>query len=118
ASAPISPPSTAATSSPTRTLSTSTPTANSSSSALIAGTVDFIFGNGAAVLQNCDIHARRPNSGQRNMVTAQGRTDPNQNTGIRDPELPDRGDFGPERRPGEISRRTSADRGRSILERW
>ncbi|XVE70790.1 hypothetical protein DITRI_Ditri10aG0099000 [Diplodiscus trichospermus] len=49
---------------------------------LIAGTVDFIFGNAAAVLQNCDIHARRPNPGQRNMVTAQGRDDPNQNTGI------------------------------------
>ncbi|KAK4427450.1 Pectinesterase/pectinesterase inhibitor U1 [Sesamum alatum] len=49
---------------------------------LIAGTVDFIFGNGAAVFQDCDIHARRPNSGQKNMVTAQGRTDPNQNTGI------------------------------------
>ncbi|KAK4479204.1 hypothetical protein RD792_014715 [Penstemon davidsonii] len=49
---------------------------------LIAGTVDFIFGNAAVVLQDCDIHARRPNSGQRNMVTAQGRTDPNQNTGI------------------------------------
>ncbi|KAJ8553202.1 hypothetical protein K7X08_023880 [Anisodus acutangulus] len=49
---------------------------------LIAGTVDFIFGNGAAVLQDCDIHARRPGSGQKNMVTAQGRTDPNQNTGI------------------------------------
>ncbi|KAL0315889.1 UNVERIFIED_CONTAM: Pectinesterase 3 [Sesamum radiatum] len=49
---------------------------------IIAGTVDFIFGNAAAVLQNCDIHARRPNPGQRNMVTAQGRDDPNQNTGI------------------------------------
>ncbi|KAK6126678.1 hypothetical protein DH2020_039573 [Rehmannia glutinosa] len=49
---------------------------------IIVGTVDFIFGNAAAVLQNCDIHARRPNSGQRNMVTAQGRADPNQNTGI------------------------------------
>ncbi|KAG8380220.1 hypothetical protein BUALT_Bualt07G0170700 [Buddleja alternifolia] len=49
---------------------------------LIAGTVDFIFGNAAVVLQDCDIHARRPNSGQRNMLTAQGRTDPNQNTGI------------------------------------
>lgn len=49
---------------------------------IIAGTVDFIFGNAAAVLQNCDIHARRPNAGQRNMVTAQGRDDPNQNTGI------------------------------------
>ncbi|CAH8356933.1 unnamed protein product [Eruca vesicaria subsp. sativa] len=49
---------------------------------LIVGTVDFIFGNAAVVLQDCDIHARRPNSGQKNMVTAQGRTDPNQNTGI------------------------------------
>ncbi|KAL1532941.1 Pectinesterase/pectinesterase inhibitor 3, variant 2 [Salvia divinorum] len=49
---------------------------------IIVGTVDFIFGNANAVLQNCDIHARRPNSGQRNMVTAQGRDDPNQNTGI------------------------------------
>ncbi|PIN13746.1 Pectinesterase [Handroanthus impetiginosus] len=49
---------------------------------LISGTVDFIFGNAAAVFQDCDIHARRPGSGQRNMVTAQGRTDPNQNTGI------------------------------------
>ncbi|KDP40627.1 hypothetical protein JCGZ_24626 [Jatropha curcas] len=49
---------------------------------LVAGTVDFIFGNAAAVLQDCDIHARKPNSGQKNMVTAQGRTDPNQNTGI------------------------------------
>ncbi|KAJ4886592.1 Pectinesterase/pectinesterase inhibitor 3 [Raphanus sativus] len=49
---------------------------------LIAGTVDFIFGNAAVLLQDCDIHARRPSSGQKNMVTAQGRTDPNQNTGI------------------------------------
>ncbi|KAB2611029.1 pectinesterase-like [Pyrus ussuriensis x Pyrus communis] len=49
---------------------------------LVAGTVDFIFGNAAVVLQNCDIHARKPNSGQKNMITAQGRSDPNQNTGI------------------------------------
>ncbi|KAK7285691.1 hypothetical protein RJT34_20469 [Clitoria ternatea] len=49
---------------------------------LIAGTVDFIFGNSAVVIQNSDIHARRPNAGQKNMVTAQGRVDPNQNTGI------------------------------------
>ncbi|XP_022889551.1 pectinesterase-like [Olea europaea var. sylvestris] len=49
---------------------------------LIVGTVDFIFGNSAAVFQDCDIHARRPDFGQKNMVTAQGRTDPNQNTGI------------------------------------
>lgn len=47
----------------------------------VAGTIDFIFGNAAAVLQDCDIHARLPNPGQRNMVTAQGRDDPNQNTG-------------------------------------
>ncbi|KAK4774597.1 hypothetical protein SAY86_009532 [Trapa natans] len=49
---------------------------------VVVGTVDFIFGNAAAVLQNCDIQARLPNPGQRNMVTAQGRDDPNQNTGI------------------------------------
>ncbi|KAJ4966617.1 hypothetical protein NE237_018466 [Protea cynaroides] len=49
---------------------------------LITGTVDFIFGNAAAVFQNCDIHARKPDSGQKNMVTAHGRKDPNQNTGI------------------------------------
>lgn len=49
---------------------------------LIAGTVDFIFGNSAVVFQDCDIHARLPGSGQKNMVTAQGRVDPNQNTGI------------------------------------
>ncbi|WCJ42891.1 Plant invertase/pectin methylesterase inhibitor superfamily [Euphorbia peplus] len=51
-------------------------------SCIIIGSVDFIFGNAAAVFQNCDIHARRPNPGQKNMVTAQGRDDPNQNTGI------------------------------------
>ncbi|KAK8490294.1 hypothetical protein V6N13_098031 [Hibiscus sabdariffa] len=52
------------------------------SGCLIAGTVDFIFGNAAAVFQDCDIHARRPDPNQRNMVTAQGRDDPNQNTGL------------------------------------
>ncbi|KAK9726835.1 hypothetical protein RND81_05G240500 [Saponaria officinalis] len=49
---------------------------------LIAGTVDFIFGNAAVVFQDCDIHARKPNPGQKNMITAQSRSDPNQNTGI------------------------------------
>lgn len=48
----------------------------------VYGTVDFIFGNAAVVLQNCMIYVRRPMSGQKNTVTAQGRTDPNQNTGI------------------------------------
>ncbi|KEH41800.1 pectinesterase/pectinesterase inhibitor [Medicago truncatula] len=47
----------------------------------IYGTVDFIFGNGAVVLQNCNIYPRLPLSGQFNSITAQGRTDPNQNTG-------------------------------------
>ncbi|KAJ8448301.1 hypothetical protein Cgig2_025225 [Carnegiea gigantea] len=49
---------------------------------LIAGTIDFIFGNAAVVIQDCDIHARMPNPNQKNMVTAQSRSDPNQNTGI------------------------------------
>ncbi|KAK8497537.1 hypothetical protein V6N13_002941 [Hibiscus sabdariffa] len=47
----------------------------------IYGTVDFIFGNAAVVFQNCNIYPRRPMSGQFNAITAQGRTDPNQNTG-------------------------------------
>ncbi|KAF2322263.1 hypothetical protein GH714_009737 [Hevea brasiliensis] len=48
----------------------------------IYGTIDFIFGNSAVVFQNCSIFARKPSSGSKNFVTAQGRTDPNQNTGI------------------------------------
>ncbi|XP_058086501.1 pectinesterase 2-like [Magnolia sinica] len=48
----------------------------------IYGTVDFIFGNAAVVFQNCNIYVRRPMSGQQTTVTAQGRMDPNQNTGI------------------------------------
>ncbi|KAI3700998.1 hypothetical protein L2E82_45639 [Cichorium intybus] len=47
----------------------------------IYGTVDFIFGNAAVVFQNCNIYARNPPN-KTNTVTAQGRTDPNQNTGI------------------------------------
>ncbi|CAH8251952.1 unnamed protein product [Arabidopsis lyrata] len=48
----------------------------------ITGTVDFIFGNSAVVFQNCDIVARNPGAGQKNMLTAQGREDQNQNTAI------------------------------------
>ncbi|MQL95144.1 hypothetical protein Taro_027811 [Colocasia esculenta] len=48
----------------------------------VYGTVDFIFGDAVAVLQNCNIYIRRPMSNQKNTVTAQGRTDPNENTGI------------------------------------
>ncbi|RWW47355.1 hypothetical protein BHE74_00046661 [Ensete ventricosum] len=49
---------------------------------LVTGTVDFIFGNAAAVFQNCQLLPRRPLSEQKNSVTAQGRKDPNQNTGF------------------------------------
>ncbi|KAK4256347.1 hypothetical protein QN277_009226 [Acacia crassicarpa] len=48
----------------------------------IFGTVDFIWGNAAVVLQNCTILVRKPLQGQPNMITAQGRDDPFQNTGI------------------------------------
>ncbi|KAF3795736.1 Pectinesterase 3 [Nymphaea thermarum] len=48
----------------------------------IYGTVDFIFGNAAVVFQSCNLYARRPDAGQKNIYTAQGREDPNQNTGI------------------------------------
>ncbi|PRQ42319.1 putative pectinesterase [Rosa chinensis] len=48
----------------------------------IYGTIDFIFGNGAAVLQNCKIYTRVPLSLQKVTITAQGRKDPHQNTGF------------------------------------
>lgn len=48
----------------------------------ILGTVDFIFGNAAAVFQTCTILVRAPLSGQFNTVTAQGRTISQQNTGF------------------------------------
>ncbi|PIA61289.1 hypothetical protein AQUCO_00300667v1 [Aquilegia coerulea] len=48
----------------------------------VYGTIDFIFGNGVVVLQNCNLYARRPNANQQNIFTAQGREDCNQNTGI------------------------------------
>ncbi|XP_022764679.1 probable pectinesterase/pectinesterase inhibitor 47 [Durio zibethinus] len=48
----------------------------------IYGTVDFVFGNAAAVFQSCNFYVRKPLPEQKNTITAQGRTDPNQNTGI------------------------------------
>ncbi|PIN16000.1 Pectinesterase [Handroanthus impetiginosus] len=51
-------------------------------SCYIYGTIDFIFGNAAVVFQNCIIYVRRPLVGQANVITAQGRGDPFQNTGI------------------------------------
>ncbi|KAK6146601.1 hypothetical protein DH2020_020470 [Rehmannia glutinosa] len=48
----------------------------------IYGTVDFIFGDAAVVIQNCDILAKKPIPGQSNTITAQGKSIPNANTGI------------------------------------
>ncbi|KAF5748382.1 pectinesterase [Tripterygium wilfordii] len=49
----------------------------------ICGTIDFIFGNAAAVLQNCNIMFQRPRPGGfYNVILANGRTDPGQNTGF------------------------------------
>ncbi|KAI3458281.1 hypothetical protein Pfo_014944 [Paulownia fortunei] len=48
----------------------------------IYGTIDFIFGNAAVVFQNSFIYARKPKHGQSIVITAQGRTNPNQTTGI------------------------------------
>ncbi|XP_057778766.1 putative pectinesterase/pectinesterase inhibitor 22 [Salvia miltiorrhiza] len=48
----------------------------------ISGTIDFIFGNGAAVLQKCKIFTREPLPLQKVTITAQGRKDPHQSTGF------------------------------------
>ncbi|XP_057962742.1 putative pectinesterase/pectinesterase inhibitor 22 [Malania oleifera] len=48
----------------------------------ISGTIDFIFGNGAAVLQNCNILTRQPLPHQKVTITAQGRKNPHQSTGF------------------------------------
>ncbi|CAN8259387.1 unnamed protein product [Cochlearia groenlandica] len=48
----------------------------------VTGTVDFIFGNAAVVFQGCNIRPRQPLPNQSNTITAQGKKDQNQNTGI------------------------------------
>lgn len=48
----------------------------------VAGTVDFVFGNGIAVLQRTLVATLPLAPGQTGSVTAQGRRDPNQNTGF------------------------------------
>jgi len=45
---------------------------------VISGTVDFIFGDSATVIQNSLIIVRKPMDGQLNTVTAQGRKDKNE----------------------------------------
>ncbi|XP_042055736.1 pectinesterase-like [Salvia splendens] len=49
---------------------------------LVSGTVDFIFGDSATILQNCLIIVRKPMDKQKNTVTAQGRIKKNEPTGI------------------------------------
>ncbi|KAJ6704494.1 PECTINESTERASE [Salix viminalis] len=49
---------------------------------VISGTVDFIFGYGAAVIQNSLIVVRRPNANQQNTVTADGRKENHATTGL------------------------------------
>ncbi|XP_021750100.1 pectinesterase-like [Chenopodium quinoa] len=51
-------------------------------SCYITGTIDFIFGDAAAIFQNCMIIVRKPMDNQQNIVTAQGRADKHENTGI------------------------------------
>ncbi|KAG6431319.1 hypothetical protein SASPL_109398 [Salvia splendens] len=49
---------------------------------IVSGTVDFIFGDSATILQNCLIIVRKPMDKQKNTVTAQGRIKKNEPTGI------------------------------------
>lgn len=48
----------------------------------ISGTIDFIFGDAAAVFQNCTFLVRKPLINQQNIVTAQGRKESRQPTAI------------------------------------
>lgn len=48
----------------------------------ISGTIDFVFGDAAAIFQNCKFVIRKPLDNQRCMVTAQGRRDRHETTGI------------------------------------
>ncbi|XP_062105048.1 probable pectinesterase/pectinesterase inhibitor 21 [Humulus lupulus] len=48
----------------------------------ISGTIDFIFGDAAAVFQNCKMVVRKPLENQFCIVTAQGRTDKREATGL------------------------------------
>ncbi|KAI3445372.1 hypothetical protein Pfo_002037 [Paulownia fortunei] len=49
---------------------------------VISGTIDFIFGDSAAVFQGCTLVVRKPLSNQNCIVTAQGRKDLRQPTGL------------------------------------
>ncbi|XP_024626878.1 probable pectinesterase/pectinesterase inhibitor 21 [Medicago truncatula] len=49
---------------------------------IISGTIDFVFGDSIAVLQNCTFVVRKPLENQQCIVTAQGRKEKNQPTGL------------------------------------
>uniref|UniRef100_A0A2N9EIQ5 Pectinesterase n=1 Tax=Fagus sylvatica TaxID=28930 RepID=A0A2N9EIQ5_FAGSY len=49
---------------------------------VISGTVDFIFGDSATLIQNCKIIVRKPMDHQSNTITAHGRSDKRENTGL------------------------------------
>lgn len=65
----------------------------------IAGTIDFIFGNAAAVFQSCNLILRRPQRSAYNVIMANGRFDPGQNTGfsVQNCRIMAAEDFGPYR---------------------
>lgn len=48
----------------------------------VYGTIDFIFGNGAIVIQNSNIYTRTPLPYQKVTITAHGRKSPHQSTGF------------------------------------
>ena len=49
---------------------------------VISGTVDFIFGDSSTLIQNSLIVVRKPMDGQQNTVTAQGKSNARESTGI------------------------------------
>jgi len=49
---------------------------------VISGTIDFVFGDSIAVLQNCTFVVRKPLENQQCIVTAQGRKEKNQPSGL------------------------------------
>ncbi|KAM7274617.1 hypothetical protein ACFE04_016483 [Oxalis oulophora] len=49
---------------------------------VISGTLDFIFGDAAALFQNCLIYIRKPLENQKTSIIAQGREDQFETTGI------------------------------------
>ncbi|XP_023515122.1 probable pectinesterase/pectinesterase inhibitor 21 [Cucurbita pepo subsp. pepo] len=48
----------------------------------VSGTIDFVFGNSAAVFQNCSLVVRKPLANQQCIVTAQGRLENREPTGL------------------------------------